>query len=104
MFCSDIGANARLARCDLFGNECVTIATNAMVTTGLAVDRFSGLLYFTDTLLDYIYVVTENGEDKQIVVRFFSVKLIVIPGKLLKPVNRAICDHENINVFSSQGI
>ena len=30
--------------------------------------------------------------------------MIVIPGKLLKPVNRAICDHENINVFSSQGI
>ena len=71
MFCSNIGANARLARCDLFGNKCVTIATNAMVTTGLAVDRLSGLVYFTDTLLDYIYVVMETGEDKQIVVRFF---------------------------------
>ena len=76
MFCSDIGANARLARCDLFGNECVTIAINVMVTTGLAVDRLSGLVYFTDTLLDYIYVVTETGEDKQIIVRFLAALLL----------------------------
>ena len=69
MFCSDISANGRLARCDLFGNKCATIATRAMITTGLAVDRLSGLVYFTDTKLDYIYVVTATGEDKQIVVR-----------------------------------
>ena len=86
MFCSDIGANARLARCDLFGSKCFTIASNVMVTTGLAVDRLTGLVYFTDTLLDYIYVVTEMGEDKQIVVRyklhFLPVKMIVFPGKI----------------------
>ena len=72
MFCSAIDSNPRLARCDLAGENCVTIASGVMVTTGLAVDRRNDNVYYTDTLLDYIYVVTVDGERHRIVVRYYS--------------------------------
>ena len=40
-----------------------------MVTTGLTVDRLSDYVYYVDSVLDYIYAVTVDGEDHRIIVR-----------------------------------
>ena len=70
MFVSDVSFESRLARCDLSGANCVTITTGVMVTTGLTVDRRTDYVYYTDSVLDYIFAVTVDGKDNRIIVRY----------------------------------